>query len=377
MTMERRIFLKTAGLGLVATTFAPVAGCAGPTRRTIMTGPMTSRTTEIASSSLDDAGVRILHAASMAASSHNIQPWQVKVPEPRRWIVCADPARRLPAVDPDNREPILSLGAFLENLILAAGSMGYGVEVECLSDDRFAHELVEVRFTEAPPTGYPLERISNRRTLRNGYSDRPISGAHVADLLEPFRGQGHFYPRDSKEGQYLRENTLEAFRQQSWRDDAQAELAEWIHFDSGQARGKKDGLTTATMEINGLAGFFVRTFYDKEKVMSKGFRETGIKGAADQVAHAGGWMVTWAADLSVPALLEAGRQLQNMLLRVREMGIAVHPMTQMIQESPWKEQVAATLGIAGAPQLILRVGYVESYPEPVSLRRPVEEFVVV
>jgi nitroreductase len=374
--MERRVFLKTAGIGLAATTLVPVAGCAGPTRKTIMTRPMSSTMNGIAGTSLDEASVRILHFASMAASSHNIQPWRVKIPEPRRWIVCADPARRLPAVDLDNREPILSVGAFLENLSLAAGSMGYSVEMECLSDDRFAYELVEVRLTEATPTGYPLERITNRRTLRNGYADLPISDAHVASLLEPFRGQGHFYAQDSEEGLYLRENTLAAFCQQSWRDDAQAELAGWIHFDSGEASREKDGLTTKTMEINGLAGFFVRTFYDKQKVMSEGFREKGIQGVAEQVTHAGGWMATSAADLSVPALLEAGRQLQGMLLLAREMGIAVHPMTQMIQESPWKEQVASTLGIPGALQLILRVGYVESYPEPVSLRKPVEEFVV-
>ena len=376
MTMERRVFLKTVGIGLAATTIMPVPGCAGPTRRGIMTRPTHSTMQGIPGTPLDEAGVRILHSASMAASSHNIQPWRVLVPEARRWIVCADPERRLPAVDPDNREPILSIGAFLENMSLAAGSMGYDLEMECLSDDRFAFELVEVRLREAPPTGYPVERITNRRTLRNGFEDRPISQNHVTNLLNPFRGQARFYAHESEEGRYLRENTLAAFRQQSWRDDAQAELARWIYFDSDEARRERDGLTTATMEIKGLAGFFVRTFYDKEKVLSKGFRETGIKGAANQVAHAGGWMVTWAADQSVPALLEAGRQLQSMLLQVREMGIAVHPMTQMIQESPWKEEIGCTLTIAGAPQLVLRVGYLGSYPEPVSLRRPVEEFVM-
>jgi hypothetical protein len=84
------------------------------------------------------------------------------------------------------------------------------------------------------------------------------------------------------------------------------------------------------MEITGLAGWFVRAFCDQEKVRSDGFREKGIQGVAQQVDHAGGWMVTWAPDLGIP----------------------------------------------GLPQLILRIGYVASYPGPVSLRRPLGDFVV-
>lgn len=376
MTMERSLFLRTAGLGLAAATFVPVAACAGPTRMTNMSRTHDPSLAPLPGSPLDPAGARILRAASLAASSHNMQPWVVRVLEPRHWVVAADPARRLPAVDPDNREPILSVGAFLENLVLAAGAEGYEVELEYLTEDRFAHELVEVRLREAEPTGYPLDRITSRRTLRGGYSDRPLSDAHVATLLEPFRGQARFFAQDSEVGRHLRENTVEAFRQQTWRDDAQGELAQWIHFDAARARREGAGLTTQTMEITGLAGWFVRTFYDQEKVMSDGFRKKGIQGVAQQVDHAGGWMVTWAPDLSVPALLDAGRQLQNMLLRVREMGIAVHPMTQMIQESPWKHELASRLEIPGAPQLVLRIGYVGSYPEPVSLRRPLQHFVV-
>lgn len=341
-----------------------------------MTRPTTPTTTGTAHAVLEEAGRGILHAASMAASSHNIQPWVVEVLKPWRWVVCADPARRLPAVDPDNREPLLSIGAFLENLSLAAGSMGFRAEFASLSVDPMAYELVEVRLYQARPNGYPVERIAQRRTLRNGFRDEPISDAHVVELLAPFRGQARFFTHDSAEGRYLRKGTLDAFRRQSWRDDAQAELAAWIRFDSSEATRERDGLTPATMEINGVAGWVLRHFFDRKKVMAPGFRERGIKGVADQVEHAGGWMVIWATDRSAPALMEAGRRFQNMLNSVREMGIAVHPMTQMIQELPWGEQIASRLSVPGVPQLVLRIGYVSSYPEPVSLRKPLADFVV-
>jgi hypothetical protein len=50
-------------------------------------------------------------------------------------------------------------------------------------------------------------------------------------------------------------------------------------------------------------------------------------------------------------------------------------MSQALEEEPWKAQVAEKLGIQGKVQFLLRVGYVDSYPEPVSPRRPVDWFV--
>lgn len=321
-------------------------------------------------------GVRVLEAASLAASSHNIQPWLVRVAGPRTWILCADPGRRLPAVDPSNREPILSLGAFLENLTAAAGALGYAVEVTPLTQDRFGLEVAEVHLEAARPTPFPLERLTLRRTLRGGYAREPLATEHVRRLLEPFQGSAQYFEHDSEAGRYLRAATVEAFRQQTWRDDAQRELAEWIHFDSREALRERSGLTTATMEITGLAGWFVRTFFDKETVLSESFREKGIRGVEAQVERAGGWIVVGVDDLSVSSLLQAGRDLQAMLLGVREMGIAAHPMSQVIQESPWREEVAAQLGVRGVPQVVLRLGYVDRYPMPVSLRRPVDDLLL-
>lgn len=70
------------------------------------------------------------------------------------------------------------------------------------------------------------------------------------------------------------------------------------------------------------------------------------------------------------ALIEAGRNFRRMWLRLRDKKIAIHPMTQMLEEAPWRENVAKYLGIDGAPQFILRIGYLNTYPDPTSLRMP-------
>jgi hypothetical protein len=58
-------------------------------------------------------GLDILRLASRAPNGHNTQPWTITLVDPATWILGSDQTRRLPAVDPANREMLLSLGAFL------------------------------------------------------------------------------------------------------------------------------------------------------------------------------------------------------------------------------------------------------------------------
>jgi hypothetical protein len=91
-------------------------------------------------------------------------------------------------------------------------------------------------------------------------------------------------------------------------------------------------------------------------------------------AKVGGWIVITSNNSDVANLLDTGRQFQRMFLRVQDRMIALHPMTQMLEESPWKDNIANELGLSGRVQFILRAGYIQRYPDPVTLRRPVNQF---
>jgi hypothetical protein len=64
-----------------------------------------------------------------------------------------------------------------------------------------------------------------------------------------------------------------------------------------------------------------------------------------------------------------------MFLKVMDKNIAIHPMTQILEEIETKKQVNTSIGITDEIQFILRIGYLKNYPEPVTLRRPVDWFV--
>jgi hypothetical protein len=86
-------------------------------------------------------------------------------------------------------------------------------------------------------------------------------------------------------------------------------------------------------------------------------------------------MLITSKDTTVAALLETGRRMQRLFLKVRARGIALHPMTQILEEPSTRLALPAAIGTAEPVQFILRTGYVASYPPPVSLRRPVGWFI--
>ena len=315
----------------------------------------------------------ILYYASLAPSGHNAQPWSVRLSNGEMWIG-TDRSRWLPKVDPTNREVALSLGAFVENLMAAAPAYGYVADCDVIGPST-ATELAHVRLSHDARRNVPLEQLRARRTLRSGHERREISPADVKALyLCAGMEHAHFFPPTSKEGRSLAEGTLEANRLQTARDDAQAELAEWMRWTPADGRAHRNGFTPESLEITGVAGWYVRHFMNREAVLGRRFRRQSLDRVRQQLTSYGGWIVITSEDGSVPALIDAGRRCERMWLDTRERSIAVHPMSQVLEESPLKDQITGDLGLPGRVQFVLRVGYVTAYPNPVSLRMPVSWF---
>ncbi|MBW8523758.1 nitroreductase family protein [Chryseobacterium chendengshani] len=320
--------------------------------------------------------MEILILASLAPSGHNTQPWFVKYHEPFHWTICNDKMRWLDGVDPMQRETILSIGAFLQNLEYAANNLGYSCEFNLLATTNQDEEIINVKLSKALNIQkFEIEKIRHRRTLRSHYLDKTISREDLDYVSEDETDFIRYYPNTSKEHLYLNEQTIEANRLQSYRDAAQTELANWIRFSNEDVEKYQDGLTPASMEIMGISGWIVRNFYDTQSVMKKDFREKSIAQVIEQVSQSAGWLVITSRDNSVLSLLDAGRRLQRIWLKVRDRNIAIHPMTQILEEEKTKTAVDNGIGIKENIQFLLRVGYVENYPEPVTLRRHINLFV--
>jgi hypothetical protein len=318
----------------------------------------------------------MLYYASLAPSGHNSQPWIVAIPDDTGFTIRFDPQRTLPAVDPENRELLLSIGAFIENLCLAAGNAGYDPEVDILSQSRTDQDIARIILHPAKPEKYPLERLQMRRTVKSGFQSREIKGADVETLAQPLKGRLFYFPARTRHADCIAEGAIEAFRAQTWREAAQVELSRWVRFGKKEVARNRDGITTAGMETGLLASWYLDTFMSSKDVLSRTFREKGIDKTAAQVREGGGWFIITSADETVADIVDTGQRFQRMGLLAREHHLAIHPMTQQLEEKASREQIARAHGPGMFPQFILRVGYLDRYPAPVSPRRPASRFVV-
>jgi hypothetical protein len=315
----------------------------------------------------------ILFLASLAPSGHNTQPWLVQYLEPYHWIIGNDKSKWLPAVDPTQRETILSIGAFIQNLEYAAGDFGYVCDWTLLAATNQSERVMEVKLVkEKSKNAFDTAKIKSRRTVRSGFLSEVLKQEDLKYLVNSEPEFIHYLPTISKESQFINQQTIEANRLQAYRNPAQQELADWIRFSNRDADQYRDGLTTGSMEIEGFSGWVVRNFYDKDNVMKKDFRERGIDQIKQEVSESAGWILIASKDNSVETLLETGRRMQRLFLKVREKGIAIHPMTQILEESSTRQTLNQSIGMSEEIQFILRTGYVKDYPPPVSLRRPVD-----
>ena len=318
----------------------------------------------------------ILFLASLAPSGHNTQPWFVRYLEPYHWIIGNDRTKWLPAVDPHQRETMLSIGAFLQNLEYAAGSFGYICDWNLLATTNQDERVMEVKLSKkADPNNFDIKKITNRRTVRSNFLSDLLKQEDIKYLVDAEPEFIYYLPNTSKESKFIDAQTIAANRLQSYRDPAQQELANWIRFSSQDADRYRDGLTTASMEINGFPGWVVRNSYDRDNVMTNDFRERGIDNIKKEVSESAGWILITSKDNSVEKLLETGRRMERLFLKVRERNIAIHPMTQILEESSTNIRLNQSIGICEHIQFILRTGYLKKYPEPVSLRRPIDGFI--
>jgi hypothetical protein len=146
----------------------------------------------------------LLRYAVLAPSGHNTQPWTFAI-VPDGIEVFADYTRRLPQADPADRELLMSVGAAIFNLRVAAAHFGYESSVlyQRTDCDTPAAALVTLRETCGPDQALRrlFPAIVRRRTNRHLFDGRPIDTdalASLCDVADQYSGFVHFLlPRDT------------------------------------------------------------------------------------------------------------------------------------------------------------------------------------
>jgi len=320
---------------------------------------------------------KILYYASLAGSSHNSQPWKAEVFGEDSILVFADTSRKLIVVDSTSRELYISVGAFIENLHLAASCYGYETNIKIHSrpeGSSWPIASISLAKSKEIKDGIILNEIKLRTTLRTPFDTMLIKQSDRATLVSVDSSSIHYFASTSAQGKYIRQKESEAYAQQAKSKKAQDELADWIRFSNKDVNQKQDGLTTDGMGIKGIGGFVVRNFFKPEDSKRASFVTKSIDKTNLQVGNCGGWIVITQWSQNIECWINTGRLYQAIHLKCRKMNLGFHPMNQVIEEAGFENEANTYLDLNGRIMFIARIGYVNNYPEPVSVRRPVESF---
>lgn len=86
----------------------------------------------------------LVKAGMSSASSHNMQPWLVKIVDDNTFEVLVNQQKLLPIVDPNNYQTLMSIGGFIANIDYEATSRGMIIEISYESDIDFELENPKV-----------------------------------------------------------------------------------------------------------------------------------------------------------------------------------------------------------------------------------------
>ncbi|MBK8020876.1 MAG: hypothetical protein IPK19_05470 [Chloroflexi bacterium] len=122
---------------------------------------------------------QLVRYATLAANGHNAQAWKFAIRE-NTIEIHPDYSRRLPVVDPEDRELWMSLGCALENLLVAARATGYDAEVVYPDGE----DVIRVRLAENTPQSSTLfDAIPRRQSTRSDYDGQPVATNFLDQLI--------------------------------------------------------------------------------------------------------------------------------------------------------------------------------------------------
>ena len=306
--------------------------------------------------------------ATLAASSHNTQPWLFGIHDDAIEIL-PDLTRRCPAVDPDDHHLYASLGCAAENLLIAVRAAGLaGI---CTYDQKISGLRIEFQ-QGAPQHSELLDAIPSRQCSRTEYDGSPLTDHELRALEAAGNGDGVsirlITDRDRmvEIAKFVTRGNSVQFEDSEW----SRELQSWIRFNGPEALRAGDGLYGPVMGSPSvprwLGRLAMRFGFSARKQNAKDRRHI-MSSSAIAVIH--------SESNDKPHWVEAGRCYQRLALEATALGLKTAFINQPVEVPELRSKFARFLKLGDRrPDLVVRIGRGPEMPR--SLRCPVDEVIL-
>jgi hypothetical protein len=292
------------------------------------------------------AGRRLVSLAIRAPSVHNSQPWAWRI-RPEAIDLYADQTRRLDAADPVGRNLVISCGAALHHLRVAATASGLRPEVTRMPDPADPDMLARITFTPAPrppSAAADLLAIENRRTDRRRFTSWPVPSERLNVLARVVEEDGgHAVPITDVTDRFRLDLLVARAHRLQQRDAAiVAEVQRWTD------RNAYDGLPTDHLPTRPNA----------PDTLPSRFGEGLLPDFGQELESGDGLVLLCGDDDSRASWLRAGESLSALWLHAVQGGLSVVPLSQVVEVAETRDALQhQVLGGLAVPMLLVRVGW--------------------
>lgn len=305
----------------------------------------------------------LLGAAIKAPSGHNSQPWLFSLSADGSGIlVQPDYSRRLPVLDPHDRELYISIGCAVENMCVAATGMGLSGVVRMARDGGV---LVSFNVNGDVAPSELIAAIERRHTNRNEYDGTEIP-QQVADLLVAC--DATLYARGAAQFCAVRDSIVEADNVIYGDSRSRGELKGWIRHNRKETESMMDGLGYDVLGIPGGVPTWVSRMATSMALKAQVQSRSDVRKLMSSPVVA-----AFAAPDDVEGWVQCGRRLQRFLLTAAMHGVACAFMCQPCEVDGIAASLTSQLGLPGRVQVLLRIGHAAP-PPAYSRRRPLASF---
>lgn len=364
MSVSRRHVLRILGGGVVI-----AAGSLG--------GFLATRTPARALAPWESAGhgysdprLEALSWAILAPNPHNRQPWVVRLEGSDGFTLFAQRDRKLPHTDPLDRQITIGLGCFLEVARLAAAEQGYALEATPFPDGEPAPVLdnrpvAKVVLTRPGPGPDPLfAHVPARRSCKEPFDmDHAVTKAQIAALAtSAAAGAAVHGTVDPAAAGALRDLGWRAHVIESETPRTYMESVKLMRIGKAEIEANPDGIDLGGPFLESLR---IAGILNREQLADMGsdaYRQgMDMYRAMFEATPAFVWLSTPAN--SRRDQLAAGASWVRLNLATTRDGLALHPVSQCLQEypemAPLLNEVHATLHASPGErvQMLGRLGY--------------------
>jgi hypothetical protein len=315
---------------------------------------------------VDPSKLELVRFATLAANSHNTQPWKFSIKE-NSISIAPDYARRCPVVDPDNHHLFVSLGCAAENLTHAAATAGLK------SNPVFENDVVTIMFEKAQPIVSPLfEAIPHRHSTRSVYDGKPVSPGDVG-LLEQAGiddGVAVLIMTDRARMAEVTEYVVRGNSNQMQDKAFMKELKTWPRFSEADAVSTMDGLFSRASGNPSFPSWLARP------LLNFVYTESGENDKYRAKIDSSAGIAVFTSELNDKKhWIAAGRACQRFALQATSLGLKYAFINQPVEVPNLRNELSSYLGLGGRrPDIVVRFGNGPDLPR--SLRRPPEQLLL-